>query len=204
MNRREFIAAAAALLGSAVSASAFARASKKVTVVEIAALTCPVCQKMMEASEGLSQQLAVRGVQYSFAPIAASTPEQVFGPLAYYAARAQGDRVANRVKRSLFDAYVTNGLQLTSPTQVIEWLQSDIGISTPIDYKSIYQESHSPDAQNALGRAYRLVQLSGAVDLPSFIIVAAQRVSEVISPNGRAASDQINSLLTTVSRYTKE
>jgi len=177
----------AALIGIAWTAFTFltswsvfgGESDEPVYIVEIANFSCPYCLKMETVLPQIQQATEETGGKFVFAPI--SWGEQSsWRDRVYYAARNQGEAVAEAVRRSLFSAVQDLMLPLEDLHQAIVWLKQDVK-NVSIDFDRLMQDARSEQALESHNRGMRLAANAGVDKLPAYLFIKNADVVAILS-----------------------
>lgn len=203
MNRRTFlhIAAASALLLPAMGA--FAQSSQYstspglpsspsgVVVVMLANFFCPRCRTVNDQYTRLFQAARDSGVDMRFAPVSwkgqTLWPDRVF-----YATRDLYPGTEGLIRNAMFDGLQREGMIFESVAQVVAYLErrqvteDALKVDPNFNLANIAERASSDEAMLAEAKAGRLINMSGAEDVPVFVWLKDGEVVKSISPRDAA------------------
>jgi thiol-disulfide isomerase/thioredoxin len=206
VNRRTFlrIAAASALLLPA--AGAFAQSSQYntspglpsspsgVVVVMLANFFCPRCRTVNDHYDRLLQTAREGGTDMRFAPV--SWKGQTLWPdRVYYAARDLYPSTESLIRNAMFDGLQREGMIFESVAQVVAYLErrqvteAALKLDPNFNLANIAERAAADETMLAEAKAGRLVNMSGAEDVPVFVWLKDGDVIKAISP--RDAADPV-------------
>jgi thiol-disulfide isomerase/thioredoxin len=149
--------------------SALPSARAAVDVVEFVTFACPYCRAMEPQAREIAREVESRGGRFVVAPVPASGQTAAAASV-YYASRAYGPEVADRVKASLFKGAQDAGQPFEDSGQVLVWLVQDLGESS-LNYEYLASAVDSAETRESVNRAWRLAYRAGVDAVPAFVLV---------------------------------
>lgn len=192
MSRRQFLAACLAgslpLVSLADSLSPGLPASPSGTVlVELVNFHCPRCRTVNDYHDTLSNAARASQMTLRFAPVAWEG-QSLWPDRVYYAVRDLYPRVEGLVRDALFDGIQRDGLQFEEVSQVLAYLErrqlpkQAKALDPAFDLLAIADRAVSDITMLSEMKAGRLLNLSGASEVPVFALVRGGEVIDTLSP----------------------
>lgn len=200
MNRRNFLragfaGAAAAGLTLLPAARALAQYSTSpglpaspsgIVVVELANLHCPRCRLINDHFTRLQQAARDIGQDLRFAPVAWEG-QSLWPDRVYYATRDLFPLAEGLVRDAVFDGLQREGMLFETVSQVIAYLErrqvpeNALKLEPNFNLAAIAERAGSDDTMLSEAKAGRLVNMSGAVQVPVFVWVKDGQVIKSLS-----------------------
>jgi len=200
VNRRNFLRAGAASLLALPAARVLAQYNTSpglpaspsgLVVVELANFYCNRCRAVNDHFDRLQQAARAAGNDFRFAPVA--WEGQSFWPdRTYYATRDLFPAAEGLIRNAMFDGIQREGMLFESVSQVIAYLErrqvpeKAMKLDPKFSLAAIAERAVTDDAMLAEAKAGRLVNLSGAEEVPVFVWVQDGQVLKTISPRDAA------------------
>lgn len=170
------------LLALAVGLLAVSSPTFAADVVKIMNFSCPVCRASENLDPGIQEAVAASGGRFVPAPVPADDTSGARERV-YYAARLQGEAVAQSVRKSLYKGSQDMQMPLDDVAQTVSWLQDDLaGNQVNVNWNQLIQDSQGSAADAALVRAARLALKGGGQGLPLYIVMQNNRVVASFDP----------------------
>lgn len=202
--RRDFLRVASGAALALLSSSAMAQTAPLVgtalpgapsgsgiVVVELANLFCDRCRQVNDHYPRLQRAAQAAGIEMRFAPVAwegqSMWPDRV-----YYANRDLYPATEHLVRDALFDAIQREGLAFEDLPQVLAYFErkqlNQRGLDLDRNYSlaQVAQRAASDDVLYSEMKAGRLVELSGASEVPIFAWLKNGEVMNALSPRDAA------------------
>lgn len=178
-GRRTYLAGAAAFAASfALPASA---QTNNLAVAKLMLFTCPVC-RAAESLDHWAAQTLRKDVPFVRAAIPPTDIEVDARERYYYAAREQGAAVERAVIDALYKGSQDRQLPLSDDAQCYAWLQSTVTV--PVDWFRLREAAAGAEAKASVRRALRLIGMSGATEVPTYLVLRNGEVVQTIAPSG--------------------
>lgn len=201
MNRRQLLQAGVAgllmlpamrVLAQPYNTSPGLSASPSGTVlVELANFYCNRCRAVNDHFERLQRATRDVGHDLRFAPVSWKG-QSIWPDRVYYATRDLYPETEGLVRNAMFDGIQREGMAFESLSQVIAYLErrqtTERGLSLNRDFNlaAIAERANQDETMLSVGKAGRLVEMSGAEEVPVFAWVRDGQVIKVISPRDTA------------------
>ncbi len=199
MKRRDFMRAgvAAGLLMPTLGAWAQARynyspglnaSPSGVVVVELANFYCNRCRTANDHFERLQQTARAVGHDFRFAPVSWEG-QSLWPDRVYYATRDLFPAAEALVRNAMFDGLQREGMIFESVTQIIAYLErrqvleAALALDPNFNLAAIAERAATDVTMLAEAKAGRLVNLSGAQEVPVFVWVRDGEVIKTLSPS---------------------
>lgn len=204
MNRRNFLRAGAAsmLMLPAVSALAQYNTSpglqaspSGIVVVELANFYCNRCRSANDHYDRLVQAARAVGHDMRFAPVSWQG-QSMWPDRTYYATRDLFPAAEALIRNAMFDGLQREGMLFESISQVVAYLErrqvteNALKLDPKFSLAAIAERAGTDDTMLAEAKAGRLVNLSGAEEVPVFVWVKDGQVIKALSP--RDAADPLS------------
>lgn len=196
MNRRSLLRLGAACMLMLPAAGAFAQYNTSpglpaspsgVVVVMLANFFCPRCRSVNDQYDRLLQAARDGGSDLRFAPVSwkgqTQWPDRV-----YYATRALYPATESLVRNAMFDGLQREGMIFESVAQVMAYLErrqvqeAAIKIDPNFNLATIAEKAGEDETLLSEAKAGRLVNMSGAEEVPVFAWVQDGNVIKTLSP----------------------
>lgn len=203
MNRRNFLLAGAAGL-TLPFGNALAQYSRSpglpasptgVVVVELANFYCNRCRAANDHYDRLVQTAQSMGVDMRFAPVSWEG-QSLWPDRTYYATRDLFPAAEGLIRNAMFDGLQREGMIFETLSQVIAYLErrqvteKALKLDAKFSLASIAERAISDDTMVAEAKAGRLINLTGAEEVPVFIWVKDGEILKAKSP--RDANDALS------------
>lgn len=204
MNRRNFLRAGAAsmLMLPAVRALAQYNTSpglqaspSGIVVVELANFYCNRCRSANDHYDRLVQAARAVGHDMRFAPVSWQG-QSMWPDRTYYATRDLFPAAESLIRNAMFDGLQREGMLFESISQVVAYLErrqvteNALKLDPKFSLAAIAERAGTDDTMLAEAKAGRLVNLSGAEEVPVFVWVKDGQVIKALSP--RDAADPLS------------
>lgn len=196
MNRRGFLRAGAVGLAMLPAARVMAQYSTSpglpasasgIVVVELANFFCNRCRTVNDHFDRLQQTARAVGHDLRFAPV--SWEGQSFWPdRVYYATRDLFPAAEVLIRNAMFDGIQREGMLFESISQVIAYLErrqvpeQGLKLDPKFSLVTVAERAITDDTMLAEAKAGRLVNMSGAEQVPVFVWVQDGIVTRAVSP----------------------
>lgn len=200
MNRRQFLSAGAAGLAMLPAARVMAQYSTSpgmpasasgIVVVELANLYCNRCRTVNDHFDRLQQTARAVGHDLRFAPVIWEGQSQ-WPDRTYYATRDLYPATESLIRNAMFDGLQREGMLFESISQVLAYLErrqvpeKAVKLDPKFSLAAVAERANSDDALIAEAKAGRLVNMSGAEEVPVFVWVKDGQVIKTVSPREAA------------------
>lgn len=205
MNRREFLRIGAAGLALIPMAKAFAgqyntspglaASPSGIVVVELANFYCNRCRAANDHYERLLQAARAVGHDLRFAPVSWQG-QSMWPDRMYYATRDLFPMAEGLIRNAMFDGLQREGMLFESVSQVVAYLErrqvteSALKLDKDFSLSAIAERAGADDTMVSEAKAGRLINLSGAEEVPVFTWVKDGQVIKTLSP--RDAADPLS------------
>lgn len=148
-----------------------AASARPVYLVELANFACPHCAHMEARDLPIQKSVAATGGLFDFAPVRANQQTDA-SQLVYFAARKQGQGVAETTRALLFEAMHQDGEPIQSVTQGVVFLQQDWPKKGPaVNFQELASDAHTQAVLLSAQKAQMLGMEEGVSRLPAFVFV---------------------------------
>ena len=200
MNRRQFLRVGAAGLALLPAARVMAQYSTSpglpasasgIVVVELANFYCNRCRAVNDHFDRLQQAALAAGHGFRFAPVSWEG-QSLWPDRTYYATRDLFPAAESLVRNAMFDGLQREGMLFESVTQVLAYLErrqvpeKALKLDPGFSLAAIAERAGSDDTMVSEAKAGRLVNMSGATEVPVFAWVQDGQVIHTISPRDTA------------------
>lgn len=206
MNRRNFLrtsltgAAGVASLGLLPAASALAQYSTSpglpaspsgIVVVELANFYCNRCRTANDHFDRLLQAARGAGYDFRFAPVMWQG-QSMWPDRAYYATRDLFPTTEGLVRNAMFDGLQREGMIFESISQVVAYLErrqvpeAALKLDPKFSLAAIAERAGIDETMVSEAKAGRLVNMSGAQQVPVFVWVQDGQVIKTMSSRDAA------------------
>lgn len=147
----------------------------QVALVQLINFGCSMSRQVEAESDRIAQVAKDRGVAYVIAPVAWET-QTLWPDRMYYALRALHPEWAGAARLALFNGMQRSGMKFEDLAQVTTYLEQDPVLHEAITQKGINWAgavvlANQDDPLISEAKALRLLDKSGAEDLPAFLWV---------------------------------
>lgn len=216
MNRRQFLRAGVTGLAMLPAARALAQYSTSpglpasasgIVIVELANFYCNRCRTVNDHFERLQQTARAVGHDMRFAPVVWEG-QSLWPDRTYYATRDLFPETEALVRNAMFDGLQREGMLFESVSQVLAYLErrqvpeKALKLNPKFSLAAIAERAASDDTMVSEAKAGRLVNMSGAEEVPVFVWVQDGQVIKTISP--RDAAEPIGLVQLTYRELTKK
>lgn len=196
MNRRQFLRAGAAGLALLPAARAMAQygtspglpaSASGIVVVELANFYCNRCRTVNDHFDRLRQAALDAGHDFRFAPVMWEG-QSMWPDRTYYATRDLFPATEALVRNAMFDGLQREGMIFESITQVLAYLErrqvpeQALKLDPRFSLAAVAERAGSDDTLVSEAKAGRLVNMSGADEVPVFVWVKDGLVVKALSP----------------------
>lgn len=185
MNRRQWLSTSVVAAAGAAMPSAWAQYSRSpglpaspsgIVVVELANFYCNRCRQANDHFERLQQAARAAGHDLRFAPV--SWEKQSLWPdRAYYAMRDLYPAAEGIMRNAMFEGLQRDGMLFDGVTQIAAYLERRqiaeqvLQLEPRFNLATLVEKATTDDTLLAEAKAGRLVNLSGAEQVPVFVWV---------------------------------